>query len=127
MNRDLDKEIDAAFPTLEAVVAKAHDLIAGQCSGRRQWRMTIPVRHDDHDILISAALDRQTAEIARLAKANQEWCDRLREAISVDDPKTASGHCMFCGHGIGTSVLGVDLYQISRHEPDCIWLEVFNP
>ena len=50
----------------EAVVAEAHDLIAGQCSGRRQWRMTIPVRHDDHDILISAALDRQTAEIERL-------------------------------------------------------------
>ena len=86
MNRDLDKEIDAAFPTLEAVVAKAHDLIAGQCSGRRQWRMTIPVRHDDHDILISAALDRQTAEIARLAKANQEWCDKWERMV-----------CEYCG------------------------------
>ena len=48
--------------------------------------------------------------------------DRLLEAIRVDDPKTASGHCMFCGHRIGRYVFGVEVDLVDRHEPGCVWL-----
>ena len=74
---------------------------------------------DSYNARLSQQLRTAEARIEQLEAALREVGEMLAD---IDDPKTASGHCMFCGHRIGTSVFGVDLYIKNLHEPNCAWL-----
>jgi hypothetical protein len=54
---DLDAALRATTPAeILALIERAGERVSDMCSGSGKWRMSVPVQHDDHDIVISDAL-----------------------------------------------------------------------
>jgi hypothetical protein len=71
-------------PTTDELVEAAYEHIRDLCRGDRKWRMCIPAKPDDSDIVLSSALSAQATELSRLRSRGAELEGenaRLREAL----------------------------------------------
>lgn len=74
---------------LSAVVAKARRYIRELCSAERRWTLSVPARPgEDPDLVLSDALDAQSAEIERLkallAEVPREFDPKMFRTVQAE-------------------------------------------